>query len=153
MKKLRHALYLILCATLSAACSVTDKIPDDELFYLGTKGITYVDQQKRDKAGRDSVGVITSIAEAVEAVDALVSGSAPVRGDSLAADTTARRPPSREERARRRMEAEQEQKAFETAKAEIDAVLSYPPNGSLFGSSSLRWPVQPGLWIYSGFAD
>ena len=153
MKKLRHALYLILCAALSAACSVTDKIPDDELFYLGTKGITYIDQQKRDKAGRDSVGVITSIAEAVEAVDALVSGSAPVRGDSLAADTATRRPPSREERARRRMEAEQEQKAFETAKAEIDAVLSYPPNGSLFGSSSLRWPVQPGLWIYSGFAD
>ena len=61
--------------------------------------------------------------EAVEAVDALVSGSPPGRGDSLAADTATRRPPSREERARRRMEAEQEQKAFETAKAEIDAVL------------------------------
>ena len=38
-----------------------------------------------------------------------------------------------------------------TAQAEVEAALSYPPNGSFLGSSSLRSPLNIGLWIYNGF--
>lgn len=35
---------------------------------------------------------------------------------------------------------------------EANAALAYPPNGSLFGSSSLRSPIKMGLWIYNAMA-
>ncbi len=38
-----------------------------------------------------------------------------------------------------------------TAQAEVEAALSYPPNGSFLGSSTLRSPLNIGLWIYNGF--
>ena len=43
--------------------------------------------------------------------------------------------------------------AFSTAKTEVEAVLAYPPNNALFGSSSLRIPFPAGLWIYNGFVN
>ncbi len=142
-----------MCAWLVTACSITDKIPEDEQFYLGTKSITYADQQKRKKDKQDSVGVITSIAEAVKAVDKLVSGSGATTDNAPDAATTTDKQLTKAEKQQRKADAKLEKAAFETAKTEIDAVLGYPPNGSLFGSSSLRWPIQPGLWIYSGFAQ
>lgn len=38
-----------------------------------------------------------------------------------------------------------------TALTEVEASLAYPPNNAVFGSSSLRWPIPFGLWVYSGF--
>ena len=35
---------------------------------------------------------------------------------------------------------------------EAEAALAYPPNNSLFGSSSLRSPLPVGLWIYNSMA-
>ncbi len=37
------------------------------------------------------------------------------------------------------------------ALAEVEAALAYAPNNAIFGSSSMRWPLPLGLWIYNGF--
>lgn len=39
----------------------------------------------------------------------------------------------------------------DTAMQEVEGALSYPPNNSLFGSSTKRIPLPIGLWIYNGF--
>lgn len=38
-----------------------------------------------------------------------------------------------------------------TALEEVKAALAYPPNNSIFGSSSMRWPIPFGLWVYNNF--
>ena len=38
-----------------------------------------------------------------------------------------------------------------TALTEVEAALAYAPNNAIFGSSSLRWPIPFGLWVYNGF--
>ncbi|MGL4852464.1 MAG: BamA/TamA family outer membrane protein [Phocaeicola sp.] len=37
-----------------------------------------------------------------------------------------------------------------TAFEEVDAALAYPPNHAILGSSSLRFPIPYGLWMYNG---
>ncbi|WP_277466427.1 BamA/TamA family outer membrane protein [Parabacteroides sp. PF5-6] len=37
------------------------------------------------------------------------------------------------------------------AMQEVEAALDYAPNNALFGSSTTRFPLPVGLWIYSGF--
>lgn len=37
------------------------------------------------------------------------------------------------------------------AMEEVEAALAYAPNNALFGSSSTRFPLPIGLWIYNGF--
>lgn len=34
---------------------------------------------------------------------------------------------------------------------EVEAALAYAPNNAIFGSSSMRWPIPFGLWVYNGF--
>ena len=34
---------------------------------------------------------------------------------------------------------------------EVEAALAYAPNNAILGSSSMRWPLPIGLWIYNGF--
>lgn len=41
---------------------------------------------------------------------------------------------------------------FLTTKEEMDVVLATAPNGSLFGSSSIRSPFPVGLWIWNAFS-
>jgi len=38
------------------------------------------------------------------------------------------------------------------AEEEVKAALSIPPNNAIFGSNSLRWPIQTGLWIHNRFS-
>ena len=38
-----------------------------------------------------------------------------------------------------------------TALTEVEAALAYAPNNAIFGSSSMRWPVPFGLWVYNSF--
>ncbi len=38
-----------------------------------------------------------------------------------------------------------------TALTEVEAALAYPPNNAILGSSTLRWPLPIGLWVYNGF--
>ena len=43
--------------------------------------------------------------------------------------------------------------AEDNALLEIEGALAYQPNGSFMGSSSVRNPLQIGLWIYNAYAD
>ena len=38
-----------------------------------------------------------------------------------------------------------------TALTEVEAALAYAPNNAIFGSSTMRWPLPLGLWVYNGF--
>jgi hypothetical protein len=38
-----------------------------------------------------------------------------------------------------------------TALEEVEAALSYPPNGAILESNSLKWPLPTGLWAYNSF--
>jgi outer membrane protein assembly factor BamA len=38
-----------------------------------------------------------------------------------------------------------------TAIEEVEAALSYPPNGAILESNSLKWPLPMGLWAYNSF--
>ena len=148
-----------LFALLLASCSTTSHLPEGEQLYIGIADIDYNNSsaaKKSKKAAKkaaapDSVGVITSIGDAVKAVNAVLEGRGAGNLEALAqfaADSLAK-----EERARLKAAAERQAKDFETAKEEVDAVLAYPPNNALFGSSSLPSPLQIGLWVHNGFAE
>ena len=46
---------------------------------------------------------------------------------------------------------EDETEAGALALTEVEAALAYAPNNAIFGSSSMRWPLPVGLWVYNGF--
>ena len=52
-----------------------------------------------------------------------------------------------------RIEVQNEDKteAGMAALVEVEAALAYAPNNAILGSSSLRWPVPVGLWVYDKF--
>ena len=149
---------LLLAALFLASCSTTEKIPDGEQLYVGINKIDYNAQpQRKTKIRRDSVGVITTISDAVKVVDDALSGKlddgllGKLKDDAKGVLT-----PEEERTAERRAEEENHEanmKAFEKAKEEVEAVLAYPPNNALFGSSYHRSPLQLGLWFYNGFVD
>jgi len=150
---LHSILWLALAALVLAACSTTEKLPDDEQLYVGIKSIDYTNSPvKSRKVRRDSVGVITTISDAAHAIDDALSGHVDdgILG-KLKAD--AQGGLTKEEE---KIEAETNsitKSALETAKTEVEAVLAYPPNNALFGSSYRRSPLQLGLWFYNGFVD
>lgn len=138
---------------LPAACSTTSHLPDGEQLYIGIDRITYdgTPDKKKVEATADSSGVIASIGEAVNAVSDLLNGKgtapeATPTGDSRNAN-------DKEERRQLKAKTEADRKAFETAREEVEAVLAYPPNNALFGSSSLRSPFPVGLWLYNGLVN
>lgn len=146
------------CAALLllAACSTTSAIPEGEQLYTGIKAITYGQPQKSKpgKAERDSTGVITSVANAVNAVDHLLEGNAsdvlPTLQDLKAQNL---KQMTRQERKQYKAERAIEEDALAVAKEEVEAVLAYAPNNSLFGSSSLTSPLKFGLWTYNKYAN
>lgn len=140
-------IFLLLAASLFAGCSTTRRLPEGELLYTGIADIRYADHPKDRKKSRDSVGVITSIGEAVKAVNQAIAGGS---GADAAGEGTAEAAVlSKEEKARLKKQAEADRADFETAQEEVEAVLAYPPNNALFGSSKLRSPLQVGLWAYN----
>ena len=151
---------LLLCAVmLVQACSTTDKIPEGEQLYTGIKSITYdlptakPKQRRNSKAAADSAGVITSIANAVEAIDRAVNGG---QKPSVSMAELEKRDPSSLTTAERKMIEHKEADAkanLSAMRTEVEAVLAYPPNGALFGSSTYTSPWKPGLWTYNTFAD
>lgn len=136
----------------AASCSTTSNLPEGELLYTGIKNIAYSDAPTaKKKANRDSVGVITSIGNAVKAVDNLLEGKGTGLPEGEQETTDAEM--SREEKAKAEARLEADRRDFETAQEEVEAVLAYPPNNALFGSSSLRSPLQIGLWLHNGLAN
>lgn len=151
---LRGACFVIAVCLLWAACSTTSNLPEGEQLYIGIKDITYNDEPKKEKqtALPDSAGVITSIAGAVDAVENVFAGSTAAAWGYLSkAIPKAELTKEQKDSIKARREADSE--AFEPVQEEVEAVLAYPPNNAIFGSSSLRSPLQIGLWIHNGLAD
>jgi len=48
---------------------------------------------------------------------------------------------------------EDKSKAGDEALDEVEAALKYPPNNALLGSSSVRFPLPVGLWVYNAFVN
>ena len=135
---------LLLCL-LASACSLTKNLPEGEKLYRGIKGIDYDKRQLTTDKGQET-GVITALADAYTTVEGLLSG-----------DASALKPAAEEmdEKALRdslRRITQKDKEAFESARSEVDAVLSYAPNGALMGSSFVTHPFPIKLLIYNRYA-
>lgn len=143
-------LITLMTALLITGCSTTSAIPDDEQLYTGIKEISFKDDPAkiRKKKGRDSTGVIVAVADALTAVNQVLEGKTSWSADSLLGT---HEPQTKEEKKAAKEAQAKNEADFATAKEEVDAVLAYPPNNAIFGSSSMSWPWKVGLWVHNGF--
>lgn len=129
-------------------------MPEDEQLYIGIDHVSYdgAPLTAKQKSQQDSTGVITSIGNAVEAIGDVLKGNGTAALSEQIQKGGKQKLTAEQRRAeKRRYEADM--KAFSTAKEEVDAVLAYPPNHAIFGSSSLRSPLRIGLWTYNAFVN
>lgn len=146
-------IYICSLLILLASCSTTEHLPEGETLYVGIDKISYSDApQKKKKAKNDSTGVITSIGNAVIAIDKALEGKASLDETTEELKQPMAKLTREEQRALDDMERE-EQKNFASTQTEVEAVLAYAPNNSLFGSSYHRIPFPVGLWFYNGFVN
>ena len=141
--KAQVVLFALLLCLLASACSLTKHLPEGETLYRGIKSIDYSPHPTSPR-GEGQEGVITALADAYTTVEGLLSGNASVlQGD----DKT-----EKEIRDSLRQASEKDKAAYESAKAEVEAVLSYAPNGALMGSSFVTHPFPIKLLIYNRYA-
>ena len=138
----RRVIPLLLCLLLTG-CSLTKHLPEGETLYRGIKGIDYSPFPASSK-GEEQEGVITALADAYTTVEGLLTGEASLQ-------------PSREEvekavRDSMRRASQKDREAYAAAKEEVEAVLSYAPNGAFMGSSSVTHPFPIKLLIYNRYA-
>lgn len=166
MIRLKYKYAAVLAALiLVSACSTTKNLPEGEKLYVGIDNVEYSGTPRKYSAKHyetDSTGVITAIGNAVSSVGDFISGAGNVQNpDSLSSDDVrenlnylrGKKNLSREEKKKLREREKADIEAFSTAQEEVDAVLAYPPNNAIFGSSSLRSPFPVGLWIYNDFVN
>ncbi len=141
-----HLAATFLLCLLASACSITKNLPEGEKLYRGIKSIDYDKPQKAEADGQET-GVITALADAYTTVEGLLSG-----------DASALKPaqdPELDEKAVRdslRRISQQDKEAYAAAREEVEAVLSYAPNGALMGSSFITHPFPIKLLIYNRYA-
>ena len=136
------ALCLLLCLLLSA-CSITNNLPEGEKLYRGIKSIDYDKGPSKEKKAEQE-GVITALADAYTTVEGLLTGDASVV-----------KPEDMDSKAVRdslRHASQKDQEAYAATKEEVEAVLSYAPNGALMGSSFVTHPFPIKLLIYNKYA-
>ena len=143
MPKIQSIAFLLLCLLLSA-CSLTKNLPEGETLYRGIKSIDY-DKRPRITDDGQQEGVITALADAYTTVEGLLSGDASVLNTEEAMDEKAVRDSIRRA-------SEKDKAAYESAKEEVEAVLSYAPNGAFMGSSFVTHPFPIKLLIYNRYA-
>lgn len=147
----QHAtnIWLLAGLILASGCSTTKNLPEEEVLYTGIKKITYDDstkkKNKKTNKKQQTTGVITSLADAYDAVDNFLT---------QAGATTNNTTPKKEKQTKEQKDSitqvqHIENQAYATAKEEVNAALAYAPNNSLLGSSSIRTPLPTGLWIYN----
>lgn len=154
MRKVACALSFALVAILfMSSCSTTSNIPEDEQLYTGIKSIDYKGVKRSSKAENDSAGIIKSIADAARTVDNLLNSKNAGVKDLLELAGKSDTLSEKERRIADKQKRAADAKAWENASEEVDGVLAYPPNASLFGSSSIRHPLPMGLWFYNGFVN
>lgn len=153
----RGLLFALLFPWLCSSCSLTDKVPAGEQLYTGIGTVNYTFDEplshRRTASDGDSAGVITSIANAVDAVERAMKGggqAAPSLEELRRREWDSLTPP---QRARLVAQEKNERANQASTKAEIDAVLAYAPNGALFGSTKYTTPWKFGLWTYNHFVD
>lgn len=140
--ELRNISLLLLCL-LASACTLTKNLPEGETLYRGIRGIDYDKAPSADLEG-DTTGVITALADAYTTVEGLLSG-----------DASALRTEDIDEKAVRdsmKQVSQKDKEAYASAREEVEAVLSYAPNGALMGSSFATHPFPIKLLIYNRYA-
>ncbi|MBO7119812.1 MAG: BamA/TamA family outer membrane protein [Bacteroidaceae bacterium] len=145
--RLRHASFsgiacLLFCLLVSA-CSITSSLPEGEKLYRGIKSIDY-DSKPRTSDNGVQEGVITALADAYTTVEGLLTGDATVLKSENMSEKAVRDSMKRA--------SEKDKMAYESAKEEVEAVLSYAPNGALMGSSFVTHPFPIKLLIYNKYA-
>ena len=141
-----RVLTVALLCLLVSACSITKNLPEGEKLYRGIKSIDY-DKPLKTERNDQETGVITALADAYTTVEGLLSG-----------DASALKPaqdPELDEKAVRdslRRLSQQDKEAYASAREEVEAVLSYAPNGALMGSSFITHPFPIKLLIYNRYA-
>lgn len=149
MKKIQSIKFLlplapsILLLIIVSACSLTKNLPEGETLYRGIKSIDY-DKEPKTKDKDQEEGVITALADAYTTVEGLLSG-----------DASALKVEDMDEKAFRdsiRRASEKDKVAYEAAREEVEAVLSYAPNGAFMGSSFVTHPFPIKLLIYNRYA-
>lgn len=153
----RGVLYfsLFICSFFTFFSCASLQLPEDEILYTGISEIAYghkAADPHEPKAKNDSTGVITAVAKAVYTIEDLLSGNLDARAklQRLHENDSLFTPRQRDSI---RHEIAFVDSATAIAREEVNAALAYKPNGSLFGSSSLRWPFSFGLLFYNQFVD
>ena len=98
----------------------------------------------KPEADKEQEGVITALADAYTTVEGLLTGDGtlqlPQEDDGKAVRDSLKRL------------SEKDRQAYDDAKAEVEAVLSYAPNGAFMGSSFVTHPFPIKLLIYNRYA-
>ena len=136
-------LKLLLLSLLVSACSITSNLPEGEKLYRGIKSIDYDKGPGKEKQ-TEQEGVITALADAYTTVEGLLTGDASVLNTEDMSEKAVRDSMKRA--------SEKDKIAYEAAKEEVEAVLSYAPNGALMGSSFVTHPFPIKLLIYNKYA-
>jgi outer membrane protein assembly factor BamA len=151
---MRNIIPILIIIISLWGCSTTKYLPEGEQLYTGIYQITFNEsefkKQKRKQVESDSVGVITAIDDAVQTVGNLFSGSI---ADTPPVSVLPEQPLTPEQKAEEKKREKELAEHFSVVEEELNAVLSYAPNGAIFGSSTLRSPLQFRLRIYNSCYD
>ncbi|MBO4641484.1 MAG: BamA/TamA family outer membrane protein [Bacteroidaceae bacterium] len=143
---MKNGYIFIVFATLLVSCSTTKNLPEDEILYTGIKEITYGKATGNENNEPEPEGVITALADAYNTVEGLLTGNpSAMHGEKEEL--------SKFDKDSIRIVKKADKEAFQTTQTEVEAVLSYAPNGSLMGSSYARWPIHPRLAIYNRYIN
>ena len=142
MNKIQSITLLLLCL-LASACSLTKHLPEGETLYRGIKSIDYDKAPIKDK-NAEQEGVITALADAYTTVEGLLSGDASVLKTEGVDEKAIRDSLKRI--------SQKDLEAYAATKEEVEAVLSYAPNGAFMGSSFVTHPFPIKLLIYNRYA-
>ena len=143
--KNKHSIILLLLCLLASSCSITNNLPEGETLYRGIKSIDY-DKVPTSSPKEMKTGVITALADAYTTVEGLLSGDASVLKQEAEMDEKTLRDSLRRA-------SQKDKEAYESAREEVEAVLSYAPNGAFMGSSSVTHPFPIKLLIYNRYAN
>lgn len=152
---MRKGVWLMAGAVLAAlclgGCSTTSALEEGDVLYTGIHKTRYLKPGETAEAGTttvasDSAGVIVAIADAATQIENALSG----KGKQEEAEPKReKRKLSKEQKAAFAQDRKVIKQALTTAREQVDAVLAYAPNNSLFGSSSYRFPIPTGLYVYN----
>ena len=133
---------ILLLSLLLTSCYETRNLPEDETLYTGITDYKLGTTSYKD-IEREEEGVITAFSEAYNTIEGVLEGDLSVleKRKKVEQDKHVRDSLKREEAIK--------QEGWAEAKAEVDGVLAYAPNNSLFGSSRHRSTLPLGLWIYN----